>query len=80
MYLNPLKTTTDTSQTIWKPSSISFQFDDREPLKRAAGSIGDVVIYPGMEGPFKNTQSIVYDSGLLFQDQLDYVSYSKKYE
>lgn len=32
------------------------------------GSIGDIIFFPGKDGPFKETQTIVVDSGIFVRD------------
>lgn len=46
IYLNPLKTSSDTSETSWKKASISFQIDQRSPDQYLNGSIGEAMYYP----------------------------------
>ena len=79
VYLNPLKTSTDNMDLVWKPSTIKFEYDERDPTLRLPGSFGEVVFFPGMEGPFKETQSITMDSGLLYQDYSEQERYRQQY-
>lgn len=52
VYLNPLKTSADSSKTVRKVSQISFYIDERTPKDHLLGSIGEVLLYPKMTGPF----------------------------
>jgi type IV secretory pathway VirB4 component len=52
IFLNPLKTITDTSETSWKTTDIKFAFDERDPSAHLGGSIGKAICYSNIPGPF----------------------------
>ena len=55
VFLNPLKTTTDTSETTWKRSQNVLAFDERDPSVFLPGSLGNAVLYPDIGVAFNQT-------------------------
>lgn len=61
VYLNPLKTRTDTDAT-WPKSDIAFFFDERNPADNVPGTIGTVTYYPKAASAFGTALSVDVDS------------------
>jgi hypothetical protein len=71
VFMNPVTSGIPTAETLWTNSNTVWAYRQVNPANRLPGSIGDIIYYPGREGPFKETQTVVLDSGLFIQDIMD---------
>jgi hypothetical protein len=67
VFLNPAKSGLPTD-AIWLNSDTVWAYNERNPMNKLPGSIGDIIYYPGREGIFKDVQTVTLDSGLFLGD------------
>lgn len=64
VWFNPL-TSIGVTDTAWTASAMIWGQTDNDPSMYMPGTIGNAVYYPGLDGPFKETQTTLLDVQIL---------------